>query len=725
MSNPISRASQYWLENLNRFAATSQLLRKWRPVECIGSGAFSRVFRVRNVQTGEEAALKYIPSPPEEDRCFPRGTQEAAIAAANFEASKNEAEIIMRFRGDPCVVQYIETPEYLERQFRNDRGETVVQYAVLICMPLYATDREWWRDVASSTRDRLRLGKDIALALAIFEQKGVYHRDVKPQNILRDRSGRFCLSDVGEAKLESSGTTLGFRGTWDYMAPEIYSYAGNAKHRSDHRSDIYSLGIVLYRLFNQQQLPFLTTGGRLTEHARQQYTKITGERDYSGGQSENGKARQLRYSGVNLPPPSEADAELRKIIAKACAYNIDDRYRSAKEMYGDLEAYERHLLTGAPMPPLAADGRDTAGQNGTDARQRRDKQESKLIASVVAVLCVAVAACFVLIISGGSRQEDRAASSSATDTQWPGETNGDLPAQAAADETTTPMAEPTATPSPTLEPTATPTATPSPTPEPTATPTATASPTPEPTATPTATPSPTPEPTATPTATPSPTPEPTATPTATPSPTPEPTATPTATPSPTAEPTATPTATPSPTPEPTDTPTPTPAPTLDIAGIVSSNQLGSGSVSQFDVNQRLAVYTGPGAQYHRGAEGRAVVATGDWVLCFGQHNGWYLVEYSVSNDAYRRGFVAGSDIRGSFRINESPLPWLEYPATLSWTVQLTDDPSISRRALCTLQEGTQVSVLFYDYLWAFIEVENSPVGLVQGYVPIQSVVLTE
>lgn len=148
-------------------------------------------------------------------------------------------------------------------------------------------------------------------------------------------------------------------------------------------------------------------------------------------------------------------------------------------------------------------------------------------------------------------------------------------------------------------------------------------------------------------------------------------------------------------------------------------------MSQFNKQQRLAVYTGPGTSYHRGADGKAVVATGDWVLCYGEHNGWYLVEYSVSKNAYRRGFVSGRDIQGSHRVNETPLPWLEYPATVNSSVQLTDDPGMSQRSLCTLSQGTRVTVLFYDGSWAYIEVTNSPVGLVQGYVPLQTVTLVE
>ncbi|MBP3522984.1 MAG: protein kinase, partial [Clostridia bacterium] len=257
------------LKELLAYKESSRILARWEPVRYMDSGTFSHVFLVRNRQTGTEAVLKFIPNPMDQLACRGEGSQEDLFYQTRFAAARREAEIMGRFRGEAHVVQYLEAPEYLKRSFANARMETVRQYVVLICMPLYKNHREWLPLIAGDRNARLRLGIEISEALIAFEEKGVYHRDIKPGNILMDDEGHFCLSDVGEAKLESEFTTTGFHGTRPYMAPEVYNQENERKKmHSDHRSDIYSLGIILYRLFNRGQFPFLQESGELTVDAR-------------------------------------------------------------------------------------------------------------------------------------------------------------------------------------------------------------------------------------------------------------------------------------------------------------------------------------------------------------------------------------------------------------------------------------------------------------------------
>lgn len=349
-----SASQSYWVSELLQFYSVSRILQKWEPVEHIGKGAYARVFRVRNFRTGEEAALKYIPNPVESVSSRPKGSSTERDYRDEYRKSQQEAQLMMRFRNKKNIIQYLEEPEFLERTFRSANGESVVQYAVLILMPLCKNQEEWSKAIRDDKQSKLQLGIDISAALSIFEDENIFHRDVKPENILRGDDGRFYLSDIGEAKLEISTTTIGFHGTREYMAPEVYTIRGNDKHRSDHRSDIYSLGIVLYRLFNNGQFPFIGSDGALTAGARKslkESKKSTIHMSASEG------SMVLRYGGVALPDPCEADKDLAWIIKKACAFRAEDRFQSARELHNRLESYshgdfDRSGQTGTVRGPV-------------------------------------------------------------------------------------------------------------------------------------------------------------------------------------------------------------------------------------------------------------------------------------------------------------------------------------------------------------------------------------
>ena len=92
---------------------------------------------------------------------------------------------------------------------------------------------------------------DLCAALSHAHQKGVVHRDIKPGNVMRDKSGRLILTDFGLARLQAdAGTTSGIIGTWAYISPERLK-----GEKIDGRADLYALGVMLYRLL-AGQLPF-------------------------------------------------------------------------------------------------------------------------------------------------------------------------------------------------------------------------------------------------------------------------------------------------------------------------------------------------------------------------------------------------------------------------------------------------------------------------------------
>ncbi len=128
--------------------------------------------------------------------------------------------------------------------------------------------------------------------------------------------GDYKLGDFGVARTLDSGRTsyMSRKGTEHYMAPELIRMENNC----DSRVDIYSLGIVLYKLLNSNRFPFYPS-----------YPKHISPRDQE-------VAFNKRISGVQLDFPTNADGRLAEIVLKACAFRKEERYPSPKQMFDEL-----------------------------------------------------------------------------------------------------------------------------------------------------------------------------------------------------------------------------------------------------------------------------------------------------------------------------------------------------------------------------------------------------
>lgn len=160
----------------------------------------------------------------------------------------------------------------------------------------------------------IQMGQDICRALEQCHSRGLLHRDIKPENIFLDKEGRFKLGDFGIARrLEGGSTYLTTVGTPLYMAPEV----ALGTHY-DAAADIYSLGLVLYRLLNHNRLPFMNEG------------KLSSPTDRR-------RAMEWRIKGEKIPLPADAPREIGEVILKACAFKPKDRYASAGAFRKALE----------------------------------------------------------------------------------------------------------------------------------------------------------------------------------------------------------------------------------------------------------------------------------------------------------------------------------------------------------------------------------------------------
>lgn len=207
----------------------------------------------------------------------------------------------------------VRVEDYAVEPRRDGLGATIfIRMELLTPLSVYLSDKTLPED------DVIRLGRDICRALICCHKAGILHRDVKPENIFVDKEGNFKLGDFGIARrIEHASTCLTRVGTPFYAAPEVA-----LSSQYDGRADIYSLGLVLYRLLNHNRLPFME-GKRLLTPA------------------DRNMAMERRRSGESLPAPLEASERLADVIRKACAFKPEDRYQTAEEFYEALSGEEK------------------------------------------------------------------------------------------------------------------------------------------------------------------------------------------------------------------------------------------------------------------------------------------------------------------------------------------------------------------------------------------------
>lgn len=198
-----------------------------------------------------------------------------------------------------------------------------------------------------------------AKALEHAHSKGIIHRDIKPQNIMLLKDGMIKVADFGIASLENTveennGETIG---SVHYIAPE--QARGEAP---DARSDIYSLGIVMYEM-------------------------LTGRLPYVGNSDV-----EVAVKHMNTDPVTPRDIvpsipeELERICLKAMNSNIDERYQTASEMLADLEQYKAQSLAAHVLEDSEAVLIDSEEPPRRRAQRSRRSKKIALSSGILAVL---------------------------------------------------------------------------------------------------------------------------------------------------------------------------------------------------------------------------------------------------------------------------------------------------------------------------------------------------
>jgi TolA-binding protein len=287
---------------------TGQTVTHYRVGEKLGEGGSAVVYRAEDLALGREVVIKFF-------------TAEGAGSIARFQ---HEARTISSLN-HPNICTIYEIGEHQGRPF--------LAMEMLDGQVLSSTIG----GRALKTADVIDLGTQIADALDAAHSEGIVHRDVKPANIFVTRSGRIKLLDFGVAVMlprrvdpTTARSLFSTGGTIPYMSPE------QARVEDlDHRTDLFSLGIVLYEM-------------------------ATGKRPFAGATAADVLAaivNQLPIAPRTLNP--EVPVELERIITKALEKNPMLRCQTASDVRADLQRLKRDLDRAAASAVKSA-GRSSA-----------------------------------------------------------------------------------------------------------------------------------------------------------------------------------------------------------------------------------------------------------------------------------------------------------------------------------------------------------------------------
>lgn len=289
---------------------------EWKIISKIGEGSFGRVYKAQRTEKGRSfySAIKIITIPAskgELDSVRSESGDEKSVRdyfENLVEECIQEVSTMEYFRGNSHIVS---VEDYKVMEYLDEIG-----WDIFIRMEYLTSFMEYYAEKNLTEKEVMKLGMDLCKALEYCGQLHIIHRDIKPENIFVSRFGDFKLGDFGIAReLEKTMSTLSKKGTYSYMAPEMYR-----GEKYDNRVDIYALGLVLYKLMNHNRLPFLNLEKQLITY-----------RD-----KENALTR--RMSGEKPPAPADAGDALGEVILKACAYDSGERYQTPRELREALEA---------------------------------------------------------------------------------------------------------------------------------------------------------------------------------------------------------------------------------------------------------------------------------------------------------------------------------------------------------------------------------------------------
>ena len=264
----------------------------YKILEKLGEGGMGVVYKAQDTKLDRFVALKFLPAHlAASDQDKARFIQEAKSAAALNHPNVCSIIDIQEHEGSQGEKQLFIVMEFIDGQTLQDKKSSITQ------------------------KQAIDYAIQIAEGLAAAHEKGIVHRDIKPENIMIRKDGIVQVMDFGLAKLmgvsrlTKQGSTVG---TLGYMSPEQVQ-----GQETDHRSDIFSFGVLLYEM-------------------------LTGRSPFNGAHE---SAILYEIVNVDVPPMStikpEIDVELDRIVLECMEKDPNERMQSIKQVAIDLNRFKR------------------------------------------------------------------------------------------------------------------------------------------------------------------------------------------------------------------------------------------------------------------------------------------------------------------------------------------------------------------------------------------------
>ena len=304
---------------------------RYQLTRVVGSGGMATIYAAIDLRLDRQVAVKIMHSHLAQDEQFVSRFIREAKAAASLSHPNIVAVLDQGWNqgGAPCVFIVMELIEGATlRDYLIEQGSLSPERALSIITP-------------------------VASALAAAHKLGIVHRDIKPENILVSKEGRIKIADFGLARGALLGNTMTAEssvilGSVSYLSPEQVQ-----RGVADARSDIYSLGIVLFEI-------------------------LTGQKPYQG---EDPVQVAIKHVNERVPAPSTLkpglSVEIDQLVLSATDIDPDKRPRDAvvmleklRELSEKLDPRKRQLSLELDLPPLAI---KEVGKRDGAKRLRRDK----------------------------------------------------------------------------------------------------------------------------------------------------------------------------------------------------------------------------------------------------------------------------------------------------------------------------------------------------------------
>lgn len=351
----------------------------WKVEELLGKGSIGNVYKISKTVLGKKyfSAVKFITVTSKNHSTLNLDTAPIKISAKKYlngaiKSITKEIDLLYKLKGHSNIITY---EDHMAQKVTSDTYHIFIRMEYLTSLNQYIHSLDGHQ---LSEKEIIKIGIDICEALTICHEASILHRDIKEANIFRSRLANFKLGDFSVSRDVFNSCAQTRVGTLYYASPEVF--LGKPYNCT---VDIYSLGIVLYKLLNKGRLPFMP-----------KYPAF-----FSSVDIEN--AHNLRLSGEKFVRPLTGCDDLIKIILKACSFNSEERYQSAKDMKHALMALNVTFANkNVDFDTVTFQPKSTADNHKILENQKQTNIKSLVCSNIKPIRKIGVGLLVILLIIG-------------------------------------------------------------------------------------------------------------------------------------------------------------------------------------------------------------------------------------------------------------------------------------------------------------------------------------